>query len=402
LSAPDGDRFDPAAALGQDRMLALVLSGGGALAAYQVGVLHYLADRFPRLRAPILTGVSAGAVNTAVLAALPGGFSERVSRLHDAWAELSAESVFRVNSLHLFSRVLRSGIRLLSGKRRPVERPRSLLDTEPLRAFLRELFGREDGALPGIAENLARGEIHAVAITAMSYSTEEPTTWVQSRSPLRRQHPHRVICRTELTVEHVMASAALPFVFPAVQIDGQWYGDGGMELASPFAPAIQLGADRILSISTRYRPRRDGVVSPQPYPPPAQIAGTMLNALFLEHSAVDALRIARINRLIEHVPPPQREDLRRVELLVLSPSVDLCKLADDYEPRLPRALRHLIHGLGTAESRNNELLSLLMFQPDYLRALMEIGRADAAARGEEIAAVVESPSAQPQPDGAPR
>lgn len=369
--------------------LALVMSGGGALAAYQVGLLCHLADHYPTLRVPILTGVSAGAVNAAALACLEGDFARRVSGLVAAWHRLSTQHVFRVNSLHLFSRVLRWGVRLVSGRQKPVVRPRSLLDNTPLREFLCDLLGAPDGTLHGIQRNIDAGELQALAITASSYTSDQSVTWVQDQRSAPWTRAHRVSRRVTMNVDHVMASTGLPFLFPAVESDGEWFGDGGIQMTAPFSPAIHLGADRILSISTRFR--RPEPVLHDAYPPPAQIAGALLNSLFLEHSEADALRVERINRLVERLPPDQRQGLRRVELLVLRPSVDLGKLANEYEPRLPRTLRFLIHGLGTDEARNNDLLALLMFQEDYLRALIEIGRQDAEARIEEIAAFLGEP-----------
>jgi NTE family protein len=366
--------------------LAIAMTGGGALAAYQVGLLRHLADHYPDLKVPVLTGFSAGAVNAAALASLEGNFRARVRGLEAAWLELSPEQVYQVNSLHLLSRALRFGVRLLSGRQRPVRRPRSLLDTAPLRAFLSERFCNPDGTLRGIGRNLATGELRALAIMASSYTADRSVTWVQDHgsSPWRRGHRQSRLAT--LTIDHIMASTALPFVFPAVLVDGEWYGDGGMRLTAPFSPAIRLGGSRILSISNRFRPPDpQGVDGAPPYPPPAQIAGTMLNSLFLEHTEGDLLQVERINRLIEELPEERRQGLRPVALMVLHPSVDLGRLANDYEPRLPSTLRFLLRGLGTPQTRSNDLLSLLMFQADFIKAVIEIGRQDAERRIDEIA-----------------
>jgi NTE family protein len=368
--------------------LGLVLSGGGALAAYQVGLLLHLTERFPDLCAPVITGVSAGAVNAASLAALPGNFAQRVTALEQAWCQLSPDAVYDVNPLHLWSRVLRFGLRLVSGRSKVVDRPRSLLDTAPLRAFLQQLFGGPDGLARGIDANLATGQIRALAITASSYSTGSSVTWVDDRGTQTWRRAHRSSRAVEMTVDHIMASTALPIVFPAIEVDGEWFGDGGMGLTAPFSPAIHLGARRLLCISTRSLTAAAPPPTRPPYPPPAQIAGAVLNSLFLEHSQGDALRVERINQLIAAAPEASRLGLRRVDTLMLHPSVDLGGLATAYEPRLPRTLRFLMRGLGTGEAKGNQLLSLLMFQPDYLRALIDVGRRDAAARGDEIAAFI--------------
>jgi len=193
-------------------------------------------------------------------------------------------------------------------------------------------------------------------------------------------------------VDHVMASAALPFFFPAVQVGNAWYGDGGIQLTAPLSPAIHLGAGRILAISTRYRASQPEAEIPviDGYPPPAQIAGMLLNAIFLDALDADALIAERVNHLIEAMPESARDGLRPIDLLVVRPSADLGKLANQYEARLPGAFRFLTRGLGTRETRRNDLLSLLMFQHDYLSRLLEIGEADGEARLEEVSAFLRS------------
>lgn len=368
--------------------LAIVFSGGGASAAYQVGFLCHIAERHPNLKARILTGVSAGAVNAAVLAGLPGTFAERVAGLQKAWSTLQPESVYRSSGLHLMSRALRYGLRLVSGRQKPVKRPQSLLDTAPLRAFLQGIVGLPDGRIAGIREKIQSGELRGVAISASSYYSGRSVTWLSEQSANAWTGPHRETRPVPLCIEHVMASTALPLLFPAIPIDGEWFGDGSIGFTSPFSPAIHLGASRILAISTRRAspsspPRHLG-----PYPPPAQIAGAMLNALFFEHSHSDALRLHRINELLSALPPGKEKGLRQVQLLVLDPVSDLGALANQFEPRLPRTLRFLTRGLGTGEDRGGELLSLLMFQGEFLSALIEAGRRDAELRSAEIEALV--------------
>jgi NTE family protein len=191
-------------------------------------------------------------------------------------------------------------------------------------------------------------------------------------------------------LDHILASASLPLFFPAVQIDNCWYGDGSIRLTAPLSPAIHLGASRILAISTRYGRSREEANCPNidGYPPPVQVAGAILNAIFLDVFDADALRLQRVNKLIAKLPEEEREGLRPIKMLLLRPSRDLGKLANEYESRLPRAFRFMIRGLGTGETRSNDLLSLLMFQPDYLKRLIELGQEDAEARREEIASLL--------------
>lgn len=189
-----------------------------------------------------------------------------------------------------------------------------------------------------------------------------------------------------MTVSHIMASAALPFVFPAVRIAESWHGDGGIRLATPLAPAVHLGADRIIAISTRYQESVDEAALPKVsgYPPPAQIAGVMLNSMFLDAVDIDARNMERINRLLSVGSCGETAAYRPINVLVLRPSTDLGRLAGEYETRLPGTFRFLTRGLGTRQTESPDFLSLLMFQPDYLRRLIEIGEADAEEKAAEI------------------
>jgi len=313
--------------------LGVVMSGGGARAAYQVGLLQALAERRPELRIDILTGVSAGAINAAHLANHPGRFADAVGDLRSLWLELRTEDVFRTDWWSLFSHVLRSGIQLVSGGHRVPgrgRRSRGMVDTQPLRALLYRALGAhtDRGELCGIRGNLDAGKLRAVAITTSSYSSGTSVTWVEGREiePWRRAHRVGRACR--LSVEHVMASASLPLFFPAVALGGEWHGDGGIRLSAPLSPAVHLGARRILAVSTRHEAPAGQQPAPMidGYPPPAQIAGSLLNALFLDLFDGDALRLQRINELLG--PDSQRLGTRRVDLLLLRPSRDLAMLAD--------------------------------------------------------------------------
>ena len=231
--------------------LALVMTGGGACAAYQVGFLRVVARHRPELQVPFLTGVSAGAINAAFLASDTGTFAERVEHLGRVWSELEAKDVFRVGPLGLFHQIIHAGLALVSGGMLAPRRG-GMVDTQPLRELLARELGAADGALIGIDFNLRRGGLRAVAMTTSSYTTGQSITWVQGHGIEEWERAHRRSRQSELGVEHVMASSALPLLFPAVQIGAAWYGDGGMRLTAPLAPGIHLGADRILAISTRH------------------------------------------------------------------------------------------------------------------------------------------------------
>jgi NTE family protein len=384
-----------------DAGLALVLSGGGARAAYQVGFLRHLASRYPNLAPGILTGVSAGGIIASRLASREGSFGEAIDELSVLWRGLRTDDVFRVDPGDLASRVTRWGVRLVSGGASGKPRARSLLDTAPLRDLLtRTLQPDGEGRLAAVVRNLAAGTLQALALTASSYTTGQSVTWVQSVEGcgvMTWERPQRrSLGRGCLGVDHVMASSALPFFFPAVEIDGAWYGDGGIRLAAPLSPAIHLGAQKIIAISTRYPRTPEEAEEPaiSGYPPPAQVAGVLLNAIFLDLLDADALRLEQLNALIDQLPQWRRDGFRHVDLLVLRPSQDLGRLANEFEADLPRTFRFLIRGLGSRETRSNDMLSLLMFQPDYIARVIELGEADARAKTGEIDAFIQRQKAE--------
>jgi NTE family protein len=370
--------------------VALVLTGGGARAAYQIGFLRCLARNMPAERFGIITGVSAGAINAAFLAAHSGSLADAVDELSEIWSGLSPENVFRVGSMSLAGSVARWVLRLVSGGGLAMPKTKGLLDTTPLRGLLEGCLRPVDGEIPGIAANVDGGRLSAVALTTLNYGTGQTVTWVHGHEIAGWERATRMGVSTRLTVDHVMASAALPLMFPAVRLKGSWCGDGGVRMLTPLAPAIHLGADRILAISTRYARSRQEADQPliRDYPPPAQIAGTLLNAIFLDSVDQDALRLERINSLLSKLPPEDWGALRPVKLLVLRPSIDLGMLAAQYEADLPGAFRFMTRGLGTRETASPDFLSLLMFQADYLKKLIEVGEQDAERQVAEIGALM--------------
>jgi NTE family protein len=381
-----GREFAPAQGAVTDRgELALVLTGGGARGAYQVGLLRYLARTYPNLRIPIQTGVSAGAINIALLAQHHGTFKQAVDELAGLWAELIPEKIFRVDMASLVGNIGRWGLRLTSGGITDA-RTRALVDTAPLRQFLEESLAPVHGELTGIDYNLARGNLRAVSISTTDYTTGQSVIWTQGREVETWERPGRISRQCRITVDHIMASAALPLFFPAVQIGPHWYGDGGIRLTAPLSPALHLGASKILTVSTRYDRTRGEASRPDVagYPPPAQVIGLLLDAIFLELVDQDVARMERMNTVLKRIPPERREGMRIVEVLVMRPSKDLARIAAEYEPRLPRGFRLLTRGLGTRETRSPDVLSMIMFQDDYAKRLMALGESDAERRAEEI------------------
>lgn len=362
-----------------------MMSGGGARAAYQVGLLRFLARIDPELQTPILTGVSAGAINAAYLASREGTFADAVDGLSRLWCSITPDQIYRTDSFYLWCNFFRWALRFISGGSRAAPPTRGLMDTEPLRDLLTSTLPTENGALIGIARSIEGGRLKAVAITTSNYGTGQSITWVQGESVEPWTRPYRRSAPAALTVEHVMASAALPMLFPAIELNGSWHGDGGIRLTAPLSPAMHLGASHILAISTRKERKPEELVSSiRGYPPPAQIIGNLTNAVFLDMLDFDALNMARINQLVRALPEDKRAGLRPVDVLVLRPSEDLGKLAARFEPRLPRAVRFFVRGFGTRDTDAPDSLALLMFQQNYLEYLIHLGETDAEARADEI------------------
>jgi NTE family protein len=363
--------------------LALMLGGGGARGAYQAGVLCGLARRCPWLRFPILTGISAGAVNTIHLAADSSPLVSSAARLAALWHGLTPEQVYDLRGFSLLKTMFRWGARLTSGGIGTGSEPmKGMMATQPLRDFLtRSLTPLPDGSIEGIDKHLDTGQLRAVALSATSYTTGQSVTWVQGRNIELWQRPQRRSEASKLTVEHVMASSALPMVFPAIQVGSEWYGDGGIRLTSPLSPAMHLGATHVITISSRYRRSESEAGSPQTvgYPPPAQVLGALYNAIFLDLIDEDIARANRVNDLLDRMPEERRLGLRRVHILVIRPSRDLGRLAGQFEARLPPFFKYVTRGLGTTETRSPDALSYILFQPDYIKALLEIGEADGEA-----------------------
>jgi NTE family protein len=365
--------------------LAVVLAGGGARGAYQAGVLRGIGRHLPHLRLPVLVGVSAGAINTAFLAAHSAPLGAASDALVEVWRGLETDDIFRVDMPSLVKHFSRWVARLASGGGAISPEVRGLVDSSPLQSVIERAVPTVDGEFVGIADNLAHGRLKAAAITTFNYSTGQTITWVQGAEIVPWRRPRHRAFKARLTVEHVMASAALPIFFPAVRLGDAWHGDGGVRLDAPLSAAVRLGARRILAISPRYEPTEEEADRHKisGYPPPAQIISQLMNAIFLDVIDRDARILALVNELLKEVPP-QRRRLEPVDILVLRTSQDLGRLAARYEKSLPKTFRHLTRGLGSRETTTPDFLSFLMFEPDYLRELLDIGERDAEARIDEI------------------
>ncbi|HET7436342.1 MAG TPA: patatin-like phospholipase family protein [Thermoanaerobaculia bacterium] len=385
----------PVAPIEESDDLAVMLTGGGARAAYQVGLLKGIAKHFPRLKFQIITGVSAGAINAIYLAAKQGALAEKANDLATMWAELDCSSIWHFDwkAFLPFRSALSS---LLPNKRYTQARRHALVDTKPLENLLCRVLSCPPGVpVPGIIENLRSGDLHALALMTLDYSTGQSVRWVQGRAFDIFEGPNRRSNATQFRIEHVMASAALPFVFPAVRIDGEWHGDGGIRLAAPLSPAVHLGASRIIAMSTGYQRTPEESLAPvvAGYPPAAQVLGQLVNAVFLDAIDEDVTRMARMNEIIRKLAPHERGGLKPIELFVLRPSIDLGRLAGEYEHKLPRDLKLFMRALGAKETESPDFVSLLMFEPSYTRRIIEIGESDVDARVDEIRAFLGEPHA---------
>ena len=379
----------------------LILSGGGARAAYQVGVLKAVAEILPKDVCnpfPVICGTSAGSINALAVAGRPGHFRLRIRKLETIWKNLGPDKVYRTdpwgvfkNSIKMLLSFLHSGYAL--------GEPKALLDNEPLRELLEDYI-----RFRHIDEAIASRELKAVSVTAMSYTNGQSVCFFQGQSSIKPwSRSRRVGVRTGLTIDHLMASSAIPTLFPACKIDKGFYGDGAVRQLKPISPALHLGADRVFVIGVSDNPKhKKGAQQIHHSPSIAQIVGHMFNTAFIDSVESDLETLQMVNELTAKLTPQQRkengiEGMRPVEFLTISPSEPIDELASDYLKELPFSIRLFLKLTGaTAHGGGVSAASYLLFSKGFCRELVDLGYRDGMQQAEDIRTFFRLQASSPQ------
>ncbi len=369
-----------------DKKIGLILSGGGARAAYQVGVLKAICRLLPSDSGnpfQIISGTSAGAINAVALASYASHYRRGIRQLERVWKNFSCDQVFRSDFVSVFSWSFKFFLNSLFGYK--AGEPVSLLDNSPLRALLKKFVSFDN-----IQQAIDNKDLHALAVTASGYSSGDCVSFFQAEKSVKNwQRLRRIGVRDRISIEHLMASSAIPTVFPAVKINREFFGDGAVRQLAPISPVLHLGADKILVIGvsgdTHKRKPREPM---KHYPSMAKIMNHMFNAAFLDSMESDVERLTRINGTISKIPDEillnQGIKLKPVELLEINPSESIDDIAARHARELPRSLRLFFKGSGTTHKSGSGVLSYLLFERGFTRDLIQHGYDDAMKQKDDI------------------
>ena len=371
-----------------EKKIGLVLPGGGARAAYQVGVLKAISELIPDSNPfSIISGTSAGAINASLLASRSQSLKEAVEVLSGVWCNFKTNKVYRTETTVMLKSIFQWLLTVSSGEVL-VKNPKSLLDNSPLRQLLEDTINLE-----GIKNNINKGNLDAFAITAASYSSKKSVTFFQSEEDdIDWERFLRVGVKTDILIDHLMASIALPLIFPAVKINNEYFGDGAMRQATPLSPAIRFGAEKLLIITTDSKSPNNQLTDNQIYPSIGEVGGYMLDALFTGGLLSDLERLDRINQIIENSGnnsvQTSNKKMKHLDYCVISPSKDIKKIAKEHYKDVPYSVKLLMKGLGLKNREESELLSFLLFESSFTSSLIQLGFEDGMTKQSEIKAIL--------------
>mgnify|MGYP000141189585 CR=1 FL=1 len=362
----------------------LLLTGGGARAAYQVGVLKAIATKLPRNeKSPfkVITGTSAGAINAVSMACYASCFHLGVKKTEWVWRNFSTEQVYVTSWGGVWGYLLLNYLSKYS--KQGINRPTSLFNNQPLQELLQHLIDYKR-----IDRNILSGHLDAISVAASSYSDGDSIAFFQSSLNHSWQRAKRKGVKTVLTTRHLLASSAIPLVFPSVKIDNQYFGDGSIHQLSPLSPTIHLGANKILLIGVE-QPRKDKYYGESEFHPnSATITGHLLDTVFTDSLNADLERMERINKTLAHVSS-EKAGLKKIETLLINPSRNFSQIAKNYYYQMPSAIRFLLRFIGVTKNTESALLSYILFEKSYTRKLIEVGYQDGLERLDEIVAFLE-------------
>lgn len=367
-------------------MKSLVLTGGGARGAYQIGVLKAISEMNPDFEHPfdVICGTSAGALNAAGLASGNSLFRHAIARLEKLWAEISSEKIYRTDFWGLTRRFGQFTKALISGESDP-DKPISLLDNSPLRGFLEQNIDFKQ-----LKENISADKITALCVTACGYRSGQSINFFQTHRPLTGWHlGQRIGCKTEITIDHLLASSAIPMVFPPIRINREYFGDGVLRLMAPLSPAIHLGARNILVVGVSANrvnlPPREATLG---FPSLSNIMEHMLNGSFIDVIEHDMDRAMMINKLVKLIPEETRKqnglDIHPLEILEISPSKPINDIAQRHLSTLPKNIQRFVGSNDHGQVSSSSLASYLMFEKEFSHELIDLGYQDAQAQSAEL------------------